>query len=130
MKFSLILFCLFPLLSLAQSSPDQWKEIAEVHSKSRPWKVLLHYRKTITGGFKSEADGPMFFFSEDGRRNPLSEMLASVAQFAREDIPVGANHPQCAFPARYKYLKKVFNLTTTDIVCEEHKWWRDNLPFT
>lgn len=120
---------LFFLSNLALAQNDVATQAPD-YAYSREWQVLMHYRPTLFGGFKSEADGPQFFFSPDGRRDPLKEMLASVAAMSQEGLPSSPSHPQCAFPARYRYLKRVFNLTVKDVVCEDHKWWRENLPFT
>src|SRR5688572_1068146 len=34
------------------------------------WHRLLHYRKSVWGGWESEADGKPFFLAEDGKTNP------------------------------------------------------------
>ena len=66
------------------------------------WQVLVHYRPS-GHGWKSEADGPDFFLSPDGKKNPEAELEATIAAFARP--AAGDDHPQCHFPARYKWLK-------------------------
>ncbi len=74
-------------------------------SEDRVWQVLLHYR-AHGSGFVSEADGPDFFVDPNGKKNPEAELEATIAAFARApDPPPDDNHPQCRFPARYKWLK-------------------------
>lgn len=79
-------------------------------SARRYWHLLLHYRRNLLGGFTSEADGPGFFLSPVGRTNPEAELAATLAKFF-SDEPVGTSQQQaqCAFPARYQWLKKELN---------------------
>lgn len=79
---------------------------------------LVHYRKGTFGGYKSDVDGPEFFFSPRGKTDPLAELKATAEAFEK-DIQVGKlkQHPQCAFPERYRFLKKELALSTTDVPC-------------
>jgi hypothetical protein len=98
--------------------------IAEARLKrldeSREWRVLLHYRTTSLGSIKSEADGPGFFLAHDGRRNPASEMDATLASFF-SDIPEtpDVQHPQCRFVARYRWLKSQLGFDPTRLPEQE-----------
>jgi len=80
------------------------------------WLRLVHYRRTLLGGWESEAEGPGFFLSPDGRTDPGAELEATLRGFLE---PVAApgdpeasgdasgarpEHPQCAFPARLAWL--------------------------
>ncbi len=78
---------------------------AQQLAQTREWEVLLHYRKTILGGVVSEADGADFFLAPDGKRNPVSELDATLAAFFAPpvDDPM-VLHPQCRFVARYAWL--------------------------
>ncbi len=71
--------------------------------ESRFWLLLLHYRRSW-----SEADGKRFFFAEKGKTDPEAELEATLAHFF--DPPVEETetlqHPQCMFPARYRWLKE------------------------
>jgi hypothetical protein len=74
-------------------------------AESRLWQVLLHYRRTTFGGWRSEADGLDFFLaSKRGRRDPSAELQASLAAFLAPS-PAGDGHAQCRFPARWAWLK-------------------------
>lgn len=79
---------------------------------------LVHYRKGTFGEYKSDVDGPEFFFSPRGKTDPLAELKATAEAFEK-DIQVGKlkQHPQCAFPERYRFLKKELALSTTDVPC-------------
>lgn len=73
----------------------------------REWHLLLHYRKNLSGGYTSEADDPGFFLAPDGKTHPRAELDATLAQFF-SDEPVGRSRQpaQCAFIARYHWLKE------------------------
>lgn len=111
---SFVSFLFFsPLPSLAQD-PDLFRQASE----SLTWQRLLHYRRDVFFHFRSDLDGPEFFFAPNGKTDPLSELKAS-AEAMGEDIRVGKlkQHPQCAFPERYRYLKKALGLKTKDVEC-------------
>ena len=75
-------------------------------SSERYWHLLLHYRKNIFGGSTSDADGPGFFVSPKGRSDPKAELEATLERFFSNDL-VGTSkqQAQCAFPARFQWLK-------------------------
>lgn len=85
------------------------------------WKKLLHYQKNSLGGEKSLVDGPGFFFSPQGARDPRAEMLASIEAFQSTDRKVGMYklHPQCAFPARLAFLKKNLSFSYSPVSCPQ-----------
>jgi hypothetical protein len=76
----------------------------------RLWHLLLHYKSTPLGGFKSEADGTGFFLHARGKVDPQGELEATLRAFfssVPSDDQQAKNwqHPQCRFPARYNWLK-------------------------
>ena len=96
-------------------------------ANEREWHLLLHYRKDLLGGYTSEQDDPGFFMSPDGKTNPQAELDATLKQFFSEEL-VGRSKQaaQCAFVARYHWLKE--NLAFDDarlkpIVCERFERW-------
>lgn len=96
-------------------------------SNSRYWHLLLHYKPTLFGGYRSLADGPEFFLSENGKSNPLQELFANIEAFSdTETRRIGPlkQHPQCAFPERYRYLKEALRLRHKDVKCPEFEAWR------
>jgi Domain of unknown function (DUF4105) len=76
-------------------------------SEQRYWHLLLHYKRTIYGSYESEEDGPDFFNSPAGKTNPEAELIATLTSFftSPDELKSGQEHPQCVFPARYKWLK-------------------------
>ncbi len=102
------LFCV-PLLSAAdQAVPSSYEEeLVSASEELRLWEEpywlrLVHYKKSITG-MKSLVDDPKFFLAADGRKNPRTELLATLRALF---LPVidEAKHVLCRFPARSAYL--------------------------
>jgi hypothetical protein len=91
-------------------------------SQGSYWLRLLHYEKSFWGGYRSRVEGEEFFFAKDGKTNPTSEMKETLSAFNR-NMEVGRlkQHPQCAFPERYRYLKESLNLKTQDVDCPKLK---------
>lgn len=87
------------------------KELAEKKEldKTREWDVLLHYKRKLTGGTESLVDDPKFFLAPDGKKNPSSELAATLDSFFRQDL-AGDDRTQCVFIARYHWLKKELNI--------------------
>lgn len=88
-------------------------------SQKKYWLRLLHYKPGWPfGRMRSLVDGPEFFFSPDGSSNPKAEMIETIRAFSKE-VKIGrlGQHPQCAFPERYRFLKKELNLPTVDVSC-------------
>lgn len=80
-------------------------------SQKRYWRVLLHYKPRIFGGYESEADGEAFFNALDGKTNPENELTSTLrAFFAPEKGIYPFNlHPQCRFVARFYWLDKLLD---------------------
>lgn len=114
MKFVLSLILLFSLIVHSQSEIELQK-----WSQSREWAKLMHFEMSEYGTYRSLVDGPGFFFAQDGKYNLLSELKASLAAMSNSQLQVGKYklHPQCAFPARYWFLKNKVGLKTQDIKC-------------
>ena len=104
---------------------------------SRQWRALLHYSPTFTG-WESRADDPEFFFADRGKTDPAAELAATLRAFFREPAPHqpvgegedGEQHPQCAFPARYTWLKQRLNFDPKRLPerpCPRFEWWRGQL---
>lgn len=98
-------------------------------SAQRYWHLLLHYRKNLLGGFTSEADGPGFFLSPEGRTNPQAELAATLTKFFSDEL-VGTSQQQaqCAFPARYRWLKDELNFDGSLLPerdCNRFRTWID-----
>lgn len=76
-------------------------------AETREWQLLLHYRANLFGGYTSEQDDPGFFLSPEGKTNPVAELDATLKQFFSEEFVGRSKQPaQCAFVARYSWLKE------------------------
>lgn len=74
-------------------------------AQERVWHLLLHYRKSLWGGYASEADDPGFFLSPGGKHDPRAELEATLAHFFSDELVGRSQQPaQCAFIARYHWL--------------------------
>src|SRR5262249_8985000 len=83
-----------------------------LHLASDPqWYALLHYRpKRFSAGVESRAKGGDFFRAADGATDPQAELAATLKDFFDPDVLVrDGEHPQCAFRARYHWLKQVLH---------------------
>ena len=89
------------------------KARSERLADARAWLDLGHYRPDLLGpAHTSLIDSPGFFNAERGKTDPQAELEATLAAFfappERPDAeaPEGQRqHPQCAFVARYRWLK-------------------------
>lgn len=102
--------------------------------ETREWHALLHYRRTLWGGVRSEADGMGFFLAgRAGKREPKAELEATLRAFAAPSVPEPASaeesrqHPQCRFPARWSWLKAQLRIDADrwpDQPCPLFATWR------
>jgi hypothetical protein len=75
--------------------------------EDRTWLLLLHYRRNVLGGYTSQADDPGFFLSPNGKSDPRAELEATLRQlFSLEPVGRSRQPAQCAFIARYRWLKE------------------------
>ena len=99
-------------------------------AETRDWQVLLHYRRTIGGGWRSEADGLGFFLAGPaGRRDPEAELIASLRGFMAPG-PAGDRHAQCRFPARWEWLRSVLAIDPSRAprpTCLDLDFWRTGI---
>ncbi len=65
----------------------------------------MHYRDG-----KSEIDDNKFFFSPNGKTDPLDELKETIKSFLNSK-ETGNNHPICRFPARFYFLNSYLNLS-------------------
>ena len=96
-------------------------------ASSPGWHHLLHYQKTLTG-FKSEADGPGFFLSSDGKSNPVSEFTETIKALNDTKTLRGRlNHPAaCVFTSRKLFLEK-HGFKFPEVSCPDYETWRKAL---
>ncbi|MBE2293753.1 MAG: DUF4105 domain-containing protein, partial [Phycisphaerales bacterium] len=76
-------------------------------AERREWQALLHDRATLDGtGALSDIDDSRFFLAPAGRTDPHAELAATLRAFFTADEVGGDPQPaQCAFRARYKWLR-------------------------
>lgn len=118
MMLQLALALLAAQPSIATVSPDP--AAVDRVASSKYWLRLLHFH-----GSKSDVDGPKFFLAPNGRQDPKAELLASLEGFQKEDKKenyVGREddklqHPQCAFPERFRYLTEELKLSIPKVPC-------------
>lgn len=132
-----IVLLFLPGLAHAQESPptslQKLIDQAVTHQLhlDRYWHRLLHYRKTLGGGYTSEVDDPGFFLSPDGKTNPKRELEATLTQFFSNELVGRSQQPaQCAFVARYHWLKEQLQFTDAQMTpnpCERFHQWLTNL---
>lgn len=104
----------------ALSSPAA-SALLDQFAQSAPWLRAVHYLP-YRGGYRSELDGSGFFFAQDGKINPLAELIASIRAFDQDlkltDLKL---HPQCAFPERFRLLQESFQLKIQQVECPVFK---------
>lgn len=110
-----ILTFLFCGASAALALPSE--EQIEAVANSKAWLRTMHYLPSW-GGYVSELDGAGFFFAKDGKKNPKSELRASIEAFDK-DLQIGRLklHPQCAFPFRFQFIKETLKLDIKPVPC-------------
>lgn len=131
--FSLFLWlCLFSLTTHAQDrladtadsstraaylSGLQQQALQKKLADRRTWHLLLKYNRRFTGSLVSEADGMEFFNSPQGKTDAEAELLATLASFfvPLSAVEIGKEHPQCNFPARFKWLNQQLGFDRTQL---------------
>jgi hypothetical protein len=100
--------------------------------QKKRWHLLLHYKETWFGGYESEADGMDFFNAPDGKTNPKAELIATLRSFFKDpnSLKPKDEHPQCNFPARYKWLKQELSIDPKQLPkadCSRMEGWLEQL---
>lgn len=103
-----------PAFLIHRPDPEKIKKTAMTDE----WLKLVHYKKKITGVYESQIDEKKFFLSHEGKHSPEKELSATIDLFLKNEIPDAA-HGYCRFPARYKFVKKHFNIPDTTSKCTE-----------
>jgi hypothetical protein len=103
---------------------------AALHEQ-RYWHLLLHYRQTIGGGYRSEADEAGFFLAANGKDDPKAELEATISRFFSTELVGRSRQPaRCAFIARYHWLKNALAIDETRLPqqsCERFQLWLKEL---
>ncbi len=121
MKVILIFFILtiFGIGSYASSFENKLSEA----SISTEWLRLLNYKKTLFGGFESEADGKNFFLTPNGKKDPKGELQALVFELSSKKA-ITDDHARCRFPARSLFVSQKLKipLSSEEQCTELHKF--------
>ncbi|MEM8949592.1 MAG: DUF4105 domain-containing protein, partial [Pseudomonadota bacterium] len=110
--FAAFALCL-PAADEAKAADESYRDalIAEAEAldlaAAPAWQALLHYRPDWIGsGHHSLIDSPGFFLAIDGKTDRKAELAATLSAFFEPPSADEAEqHPQCAYIARYRWLK-------------------------
>ncbi len=101
---------------------------------SREWLVLGHWRERSFGGWRSEVDAPHFFLAPDGKDDPHAELEATLRGFFAPPVDpevaaksFEAQHPQCRFPARFRWVSERLRAAIPAQSCPRYAEWRMGL---
>ena len=136
-RFFPVLFSLLSVLDVHASDGVYLQELIDraqaMHLAQRPeWHALLHYKPNlIMPGVHSLADDPAFFNADNGKTDPEAELSVTLKSFFFPE-PVGdkAQHPQCAFIARYHWLQQELAFDPRRLLvqsCKHFSDWRQGL---
>ena len=119
----IIIFASIGVVQFAQAAPSAEtleQQMLRV-ARSETWLKMLHYKEIKKGKFHSLLDGPGFFMAKDGQHNPLSELRKTLESFYSQELKVGREnqHPQCAFPLRYQFIKQHLAVNIDHVACHK-----------
>jgi hypothetical protein len=127
------LFLLFILPAAAHSKEYPAKDYPEelaakavsmgLHEQ-RQWRVLLHYKPSLSGRMESLVDDPSFFASKTGKYDPASEIRETIKAFFAPG-PEGDGHAQCRFIGRFDWLKKELSMDESLLPPQECKGFQE-----
>lgn len=127
--FAVFLLCscihlsIFSIIAQAEEiSAPHFRDPISVAAESPQWLRLLHYDQSLIFGRRSLNDGSQFFFSPQGKTDPEAELRATIEAMNDPSRKIGrlSLHPQCAFPARRRYLNQSLNIELeTSVDCEK-----------
>ena len=101
-------------------------------AQTRVWHLLLHYKKDLFGNIEGQEDGPDFYNAPRGKYDPEAELAATLDSFfkSKETLKAEEEHPQCNFPARYKWLERELSFDPKQLPkqrCPRLEGWLNNL---
>ena len=132
-----LLLWLLPWPAAFASADEYLRELVEQARAQRlaerpEWHALLHYKpRLVWPGVKSLADDSRFFNAPDGQTNPQAELEATLAGFFSDKQETDKEqNPQCAFVARYRWLKQELRFDPRRLPeqpCRRFENWRTAL---
>jgi len=101
---------------------EEFPAAANLASNSQ-WLALLHFEVTPSGSIKhSFVKSETFFLSDDGKRNPASELYATLKAF-NSNTGETDEHALCRFPARRMWLQANAGYTFNTPACKAFDDW-------
>jgi Domain of unknown function (DUF4105) len=102
--------------------------LAEI-AHSKEWRSLLYANEWSWFGVRSRSDGPAFFVTENGAKDIVAELEASVALVQSESVPLNDQSFSCRFPARSEFIhQEILNKPLIDQSgCKKLTEWRERL---
>jgi len=96
------------------------------------WRALIHYRPDWLGsGYHSLIDNPAFFLADQGKTDPRAELEATLsAFFAPPKEAEEAQHPQCGYVARYRWLQDQLGFDPSKLPeqpCPRFETWAETI---
>lgn len=91
------------------------------------WLKLLHYEERVGRGLRSRAVNEEFFFSTSGTPEAELAAFAAAAHDPAARVRPFGRHPQCAFPARFAWLKTHVPANYPVVPCPEFETWQEQL---
>lgn len=95
------------------------------------WLRLLHFRKSVFGVLRSEADDPGFFNAPNGKTDPRAELAATLRAFFSDVVETDSSqNPQCRFIARYRWLRQRLGFDPARLPeqpCDRFNRWRSEI---
>ncbi len=133
----LLFIALLSIFSTAHAVEDKYAADLQAQAskhqiwQSTEWLNLLHYdgKGDLPEDYESEVNDSRFFNAADGKTNPESEILATIAAFYETDT-TGDEHAQCRFIARLNWLKQQLSIETKSLPvvrCNKYIEWRKHV---
>jgi hypothetical protein len=111
---------------------SQAQGLSESQASVNPRWLRLYQYKQSGSQYKSDMNSQEFFFSKEGRNNPLLELKAAVQAFSDDTKKWGTLKlpARCAFPARREVLESLLNTKFKSGPCPELNEWLDRIKAT
>lgn len=96
------------------------------------WLQLLHYPRIKPNSNQQATStiiNPEFFIADDGDRNPVNELNATLNAFFTPPDDMPDNHAQCRFIARYRWLQQQLDWSQSyppSVTCKQFNDWSMN----
>lgn len=92
------------------------------------WLKLMHYQRGWGAAYRSSIDSPDFFMTAEGRRDPEIEWKAARELLQRASWQYQGKEvdPQCLFPARTRYFRRLGLLAGAPRPCPEYEAFRSH----